>query len=428
MKKISFLIATASLLIPLGSCQNDMEDGSLDSGNEMTTEWEPKKTPYMAIPLDTRAAEAVTSNNDFAIRFLSEICRDEQLKGQNITVSPFSVYTVLAILANADQGTASEEIINALTGNGKVISIEDINAYCEEMIEWLPKVDGTCNVSTANSIWTDKKYSLNPFTEKTISSVFSAEFFNNYSLASEDARLAINKWCEQKTSGKIPELLTSRLDDGMGAFIANTLYFRGCWKDQFNKYLNEEGDFFKNDGTKSNVTYMHQEMTVAFSNTNEYVYVSLPYGNGNYCMNLIVPKDMDIYAFVDKFSADDYSAAKLGREARKFEFAMPKFTANTDVNCNSYLEAMGVKDVFSTGLSSLLSGWIAPINTIAHVANISVDEEGTEGAAVTYSPAFGELNLEKGILTIDSPFLYFIEETSTGTILFEGIVADPSSK
>lgn len=57
---------------------------------------------------------------------------------------------------------------------------------------------------------------------------------------------------------------------------------------------------------------------------------------------------------------------------------------------------------------------------------ITVNEAGTEAATVTKieggltSP--GPIHLEKGRLTIDRPFAFFIREVSTGAIIFTGHV------
>ena len=59
-------------------------------------------------------------------------------------------------------------------------------------------------------------------------------------------------------------------------------------------------------------------------------------------------------------------------------------------------------------------------------AYIQVDEEGTEAAAVTIigcnTTSVGPGNTIN--FHVDRPFLYFIREKSTGTILFSGLITD----
>jgi serpin B len=66
------------------------------------------------------------------------------------------------------------------------------------------------------------------------------------------------------------------------------------------------------------------------------------------------------------------------------------------------------------------------INKVLHQAFIETNEEGTEAAAATIVEV-GTTSAppEPIILNVDHSFLYIIRETSTNSILFMGIVADP---
>jgi serpin B len=78
-------------------------------------------------------------------------------------------------------------------------------------------------------------------------------------------------------------------------------------------------------------------------------------------------------------------------------------------------------------LSGMTGGRELFIAEVVHQAFISVDETGTEAAAAT--AAIAQLRaapLETVQLTVDRPFLFAIEHTSTGEVLFLGQVTDPS--
>lgn len=70
------------------------------------------------------------------------------------------------------------------------------------------------------------------------------------------------------------------------------------------------------------------------------------------------------------------------------------------------------------------------IGAVLHDAFIKVDEKGTEAAAAT-AVVMEDLTFAKGpnkqnIFRADHPFIFLIEESSTGNILFLGRVIDPS--
>jgi len=68
------------------------------------------------------------------------------------------------------------------------------------------------------------------------------------------------------------------------------------------------------------------------------------------------------------------------------------------------------------------------ISAVAHQANISVDEKGTEATAATAvvvqataSPA------PAPVVHVDRPFIFAVRDTKSGAILFLGRVMDPSA-
>jgi serpin B len=66
------------------------------------------------------------------------------------------------------------------------------------------------------------------------------------------------------------------------------------------------------------------------------------------------------------------------------------------------------------------------ISRVIHKAVIEVNEEGTEAAAVTgVEVSLTSLPPEKLMLTINRPFLFFIREQHSGSILFAGKLVDP---
>jgi serpin B len=66
------------------------------------------------------------------------------------------------------------------------------------------------------------------------------------------------------------------------------------------------------------------------------------------------------------------------------------------------------------------------ISQVAHKTYIKVSEEGTKAAAATAVVMTLTAPAPPPIIAADHPFLYFIAEKQTGTILFAGTVVNPS--
>ena len=73
---------------------------------------------------------------------------------------------------------------------------------------------------------------------------------------------------------------------------------------------------------------------------------------------------------------------------------------------------------------------IAPdlfITKAVHRANITVDEWGTEAAAVTGLAFASSARMPQITVRVDHPFAFAIVQKQTGAVVFEGSVADPSA-
>ena len=68
------------------------------------------------------------------------------------------------------------------------------------------------------------------------------------------------------------------------------------------------------------------------------------------------------------------------------------------------------------------------IADVLHQAFIAVDEKGTEAAAATAVVMRATAAPSDQVsLRVDRPFLYLIQDTETGAILFMGRVSDPTA-
>ncbi|NXA48164.1 SPB6 protein, partial [Nothocercus julius] len=62
--------------------------------------------------------------------------------------------------------------------------------------------------------------------------------------SSEDSRKQINDWVEEKTAGKIQNLLTTGVINSLTRLVlVNAIYFKGNWEAQFDKERTLERPF-----------------------------------------------------------------------------------------------------------------------------------------------------------------------------------------
>ena len=103
---------------------------------------------------------------------------------------------------------------------------------------------------------------------------------------------------------------------------------------------------------------------------------------------------------------------------------LPKFKVEAKGSLKAVLKEIGIEKAFTAEADfSALSDDKTCISDVLQANYISIDEKGTEAAAVT--GIFGDIesvgDSAKPIdFYVNRPFLYFIKEKSTNTILFIG--------
>jgi serpin B len=106
---------------------------------------------------------------------------------------------------------------------------------------------------------------------------------------------------------------------------------------------------------------------------------------------------------------------------------LPKFKIEMKYDLKGYLRAMGLRDALTERAADFsgISEELSHIGNATHNGFIEVDEQGTTAAAFT-SIGFGTTSMPESIeFRANHPFIYYIVENSTGTILFMGRYSQP---
>jgi serpin B len=113
------------------------------------------------------------------------------------------------------------------------------------------------------------------------------------------------------------------------------------------------------------------------------------------------------------------------------ELYMPRFKYEYKRNLNEDLANLGMGiafDPYNADFSNISDDIGLYITDVLHQTFIETNEEGTEAAAATVVIIGSAVSIgpTMPVININRPFLYFIRETTTGTIVFMGQVTDPS--
>ena len=361
---------------------------------------------------------SASTNNAFPLFSEVDAITD---KNENFTISPLSLSEALAIASNGANGDTRKQIAEIIGVNG--MSKETVNETFNSLNKFLSNADSKTTFSIANSVWIDEDFEVKPefLNDKEL---IGETFYQN--LSSTKTMNDFNNWCDTKTNGCIKKVLSEPLSGNCMMVIANALYFKGMWKYQFDKDNTTEQDFNNSDGTKSKVKMMSQKCKfLAYSGENMDM-VELPYGNENFCMDVILPHEgKNLDECMKNFTLNTFLYEYV-KDSKQTDVVvqMPRMKLECTKSLVTPLMAMGMTDAFLDGKADFtgISDSRTFISDVKQSTYVNVDEEGTEAAAATVVELTNWAGDCPELFTMDRPFVYIIREKNTGAILFMGKV------
>ena len=206
-----------------------------------------------------------------------------------------------------------------------------------------------------------------------------------------------------------------------------SIYFKGIWSSKFDSKNTNRQDFTYENGAIKKVDMMHLTADLRYSEDELMQIVELPYGNKAFSMYVLLPKSgkqlKDLNAALT--TQDYWKTLIAGFSKAEVYLSLPKFKTEYSKKLNDALTNMGMGEAFTDAADfSGMSDASAKIAFVKQDTYISTDESGTEAAAVTtVGVALTSIGIsDKVIFNANHPFLYIIQENSTGAILFMGTI------
>ena len=385
-------------------------------------------------PVQLTAEQTVfaNDNNGFTLNFFQSL--NGKTKNRSIICSPLSITYVLSMVNDAATGTTEQELEQTL-GFHKG-GIQAVNDYCKNLIDNLPHVDEKVQLDIANAIFVNDKYQLKKQFQQDMANYYDAKA-EALDFSSPSTLDRINGWCDEKTRGMIPTIL-ERVDPRTVSYLLNAIYFKAEWASMFEKNETREEVFTTPDG-ETRVPLMHQNVYMNYLRNDIYAAVSIPYGNGQWMMTVMLPEDgKTTDDVISSLAASGWSTDFLKnplREARGYEvdLKLPRFETAFDTDdaggLIELLMGMGIRRAFdgnSAEIPNMCENGNLYISMMKQKAKIKVNEEGSEAAAVTiaglnFSSAVADTQEPpKATFHANRPFVYLIHEQSSGVILFVG--------
>ncbi len=386
------------------------------------------------VPISPELAETVLiqGNNRFAIDLYKEVC--EMSDGDNVFFSPFSISSALGMTYTGAEEQTAAEMAEVLHFS---LPVNLINSAFRSITESLtsatsngPDSGEPFTLAISSGLWVDNDFQLLDSFVENMSRYYDAAVENvDFSGDPEGARERINSWVAEKTNDKIMNLIPEgSIAADTRTVLTNAVYFKASWNSPFDAHFTSDQPFTLADRSVTRVPMMAQEEHFNFAQTEQWSAIEMRYSGGDASMLIILPTG-DLQEFEGSFDLEMLGEIRDNLSSRNVAVSMPVFEFTRSMSLSSVLQSLGMETAF--GSEADFSGFTGNrdlyISDVVHKAFVKVDEEGTEAAAAT-AVVMNMLSMPETPvrMNINRPFIFLVQDNSTGSIVFMGRVMNPA--
>ena len=359
----------------------------------------------------------------------------------NITFSPYSIRTALAMVYEGARGDSAKEIsTKAYISNDNNTRLEGYS----RLMSQLNILNENHVLRSANGIWIENNFKVNPHFKDILEGTYKAQATQaDFEKSAEMWRGKINEWVSKNTEGKIPTLFpVGSLDSSTVVALANALYFKGIWENKFNPKYTLKQDYTLSNGEVVQVDMMRKGEVEKLDKLPKFSYGSfdglqiavLPYkGNDLEKVIILPPRNLDLSELERSLKRDPEMFNEWINNLERVSFAkleLPKHELRKGYPLTGPLQEMDITSIFDVRTADLSGMGKGPlfIGSGFHEAYFKTDEEGSEGAAATGFATMRGVSFDKPKpieFVVDKPFLEMILHKPSNSLLFLNRIVDP---
>jgi serpin B len=379
-------------------------------------------------------SELVQGNSAFAMALYQQLARGDG----NLFFSPYSISLALAMTYAGARGDTEAQMAQTLDFTLPQERLHPaMNSLDQTITSYAPQnaaSDQGFQLNIANSIWGQQGFTFLPAYLDLLAQNYGAGMhLLDFLSAPEPSRKVINDWVTGQTRGKITNLFPQgSINDTTRLVLANAIYFKAAWQNAFDTNSTHNAPFYLTDGTTTSTLMMSTsgETSFPYLQGEGYQAISLGYQDSPVRMIIVMPSAGNFSEFESGLTEAQLEAILAGLQDRPVTVTMPKFKVESTIDLKNVLTALGMKDAFdeNADFSGMDGKKDLFISDVLHKAYVNVDERGTEAAAAT-GVVVGIMAIPAQPLrmTVDHPFIFFLVDSQTKTILFMGRVMNPGT-
>ncbi|XP_043265497.1 uncharacterized protein LOC122405073 isoform X2 [Colletes gigas] len=349
----------------------------------------------------------------------------------NVLVSPISLKIALVLLYEGAQDETAHELATVMQlPLTRTATRERFSTILHSLQASSPAY--TLNIGTRmyvdSNILTRQRY------EAIVKTFYNTDVINANFTEAGPLVQSINNWVSNLTDGNIDKMIDDESNVRNSLMvIMNALFFKGSWR---RKYFNPEstrtGPFYTGDNAVVNVPFMRVTKRFYYSESPELdaKILRIPYDGHKFAMYFLLPRTRNgMDKLVNAITPFVLTRYVWLMQDLTVDVSIPKFKFEFTSHLEPVLRELGIRDIFDD--TATLTGIARTKRTSRHLkvsdilqkTGIEVNEKGTTAYAATEIDVGNKIGEET--FHANHPFMFYIEDESTGTILYVGKMMEP---
>ena len=362
-------------------------------------------------PLAVQSQQVNQTYSESAADFALNLLRTTY-DGGNCVLSPYSVYTALAMCANgADTETLAQ--MESVLG----MSAAELNVFLYSVAQNTGE-----QLHSANSVWFENADGFIPNADflQANADYYGADMFaSNFN---EHTLKDINAWISEKTGGRIEKAL-DQIGANVMMYLINALSFDAKWDALYHSGQIADGVFHASDGDET-VQMMSGEEQKYLSDKYATGFIK-DYAGGQYSYVALMPNEgVSVEDYLATLNGEALTAMVQNPEKITVFTTMPKYEISYQTELNDALSAMGMPEAFTDNADfTRMSNLDLKISRVLHQTQLTVDELGTQAGAMTIVEMDTKgIALNSRTVVLDRPFVMGIFDNVNNTFVFMGVI------
>ena len=372
----------------------------------------------------------IKDNSTFAFNLYRELC----ISNNNMFFSPYGISVALAVVNVGTRGNTKKQISETLRFSLPQNKLNSAFSFLKSRLNEHEKSESLI-FSSEISLWPQDSFPLKDDYLNLAKKYYDVSVIPiDYLHSPESASKQINAWIKDATKGKILNIVSpNSFDELTRLTLLNAIYFRAIWDTEFDPELTKIAPFYLSSKNIVEAPMMVNTYFFKHAECESLDILELPYVYDHISMFVLLPKAIDgIKHLEENLSFERLQLWMSQLEYRKVSVFLPKFKIQNTLRLDAVLNSMGISDAFHldkanfTGMIAIPE-WLL-LRNILQKTYVDVNEKGTEAYAVDLLEIPGEMRSddEPHLFRADHPFIFFIQENTTGNILFIGRVFNPT--